>query len=124
MHLARVVELFDQLLLPASGCLFARLNGVAPVSLRLEVRSAVAERRGETGDLLDGTGHGHAHRADGGVDAVGRIDRAVGDLVDLVELPVDAIHRASDLVDHREDLSFRSRDERRKATDGSAQTYE
>src|ERR1700730_9118222 len=100
MHLARVVSFSEQLLLPTSGCLLARLNGVAPISLRLEVRGAVAERRRETGDLLDGTGHGHAHRADSGVDAVGRIDCAVGDLVDLVELPVDAIHAASDLVDH------------------------
>ena len=39
---------------------------------------------------------------------VGRVDGAVRDLVDLVQLLVDPIHAASDLVDHGQDLLLRS----------------
>src|SRR5258707_85023 len=102
MHLARVVQIFDELLLASSCGLLPGLHRMPPVVLRLEVRSAVAERGGEPGDLLHRPRHCCADRSDSGVDALRGIDGAVGDLVDLVELPVDSINAASDLVDHWE----------------------
>src|SRR3954463_8304553 len=119
MHAARVPQLVEELLLPPGRRLLACLYRVLPVAAGLEVGGAVAESGREAGELLDGTRDCHAYRSHGGVGAIRRVHRAVRDLVDLVELLVDAVHAPSDLVDDGENLSFRPRNERRKASDGS-----
>src|SRR3954447_11731028 len=124
MNLARVVQVFHELLLTPGRSLLAGLHRMPPVVLRLEVRGAIAQCRSEPRDLLHGPRHGCADRPDSGVDALSGVDRAIGDLVHLVELPVDSINAASDFVDHGKNLAFRSRDERRKAPNGSAQADE
>ncbi len=95
-----------------------------PVALRLEVGRAVAHRGGEARHLLDGPRDGHAHGTHRRIDAVGRVDGAVRDLVDLVELAVDPIHTSPDLVDHRQDLALCPAYQRGKASNGSAQPHE
>jgi hypothetical protein len=91
---------------------------------RLEVGRAVGDPGGEAGDLLHGPRDRQADGANRRVDAVRRVDGAVRDPVDLVELPIHAVHAASDLADHREERLLGSPDERRKLRDGSGQPDE
>ena len=52
--------------------------------------------------------------ADGLIRRLNGVDRTVGRCVELVELMIDPVHRAPDLVDHRVSLTLRSPDQRRE----------
>ena len=119
-----LAQLVGDPLLPACRCVLPRLHGMAPVPARPEVGRSEGETGGEAGDLLHGTSHGHADRADGRIDTVRRVDRAVGDAVDLVELPVDSVDAAADLHDHGQDGVSCALDERRDTTDRPTQAYQ
>ncbi len=80
-------------------------------------------RRGAR-DLLDRALDGEADGADGLVDRVHGVDRAVRCLVELVELRVHSVHRSSDLVDHGKQLLLGSPDKRGQPREGSAQPHE
>ena len=109
---ARIAELLLEVgLAPGSGLLRALL-GRAPVAPRAQRREPVRDAGGEAGRLLDRRLDREADRADGLVDGLDRVDRAVGRLVELVELVVHAVDGAADLVDHGQQLALGPADER------------
>jgi len=76
------------------------------------------------GELLDGPLHGEADGPHCFVDRADGVDGTVGRLVELVQLRIHPIHRASDLVDDRQNLLLRPSDQRGKAVERYGQAQE
>src|SRR5437879_4394089 len=117
----RRLQLFVEIALPPLGRILGLVDGVTPAAARLKRRPPVREPGGKTGELLDGSLDGEADRTDGLVRGLHRVYSAVRRRVELVELQVDSVHRPSDLVDHRQNLTLYSPNQRGKSIEGYGQ---
>ncbi len=124
LRVGRAAELLVELVLAPCRGVLRDANRLARVAPAAERGDTVRHAGCEPAHLLDRSRDHGRDRPHCGVRAVGHRDGAVRDGVELVELIVDAVDRASRLHDHRKEIALGALDEGREPRERSAHADE